>query len=98
MDREIMDLKNASSDRSALLPVLRTVAIVTAALLAVGVVPEFETAAEADIPDVHSHAGAIQAGIPGAKRMVIPDAGHLVYLERPKAFNEEVQRFLRGDG
>ena len=51
------------------------------------------TAAE-DIPDVHAHAGAIQAGIAGAKRVVIPDAGHLVYLERPKSFNDIVLEFL----
>ena len=49
---------------------------------------------EADIPDVHAHAGAIQAGIPKAKRMVLPGTGHLPYLERPDAFNAPVLRFL----
>jgi 3-oxoadipate enol-lactonase len=49
---------------------------------------------EADIPDVHAHAGAIQAGIPKAKRMVLSGTGHLPYLERPDAFNAPVLRFL----
>jgi len=50
---------------------------------------------EHDIPDVHAHAGAIDAGIPGARRVVISDAGHLVPLEQPEAFNAEVRAFLR---
>jgi len=37
---------------------------------------------DADIPDVHAHAGAIEAGIAGSKRVRITDAGHLMYLER----------------
>jgi pimeloyl-ACP methyl ester carboxylesterase len=47
-----------------------------------------------DIPDVHAHVGAIEAGIRGARRVVIPGAGHLVYLEQPDAFNHEVAEFL----
>jgi pimeloyl-ACP methyl ester carboxylesterase len=47
-----------------------------------------------DIPDVHAHVGAIEAGIRGARRVVIPGAGHLVYLEQPAAFNHEVSEFL----
>lgn len=60
-------------------------------------VPVLLVTASEDIPDVHAHAGAIQAGIAGAKRIVIPDAGHLVYLERPEAFNEIVLGFLSED-
>jgi pimeloyl-ACP methyl ester carboxylesterase/dienelactone hydrolase len=48
-----------------------------------------------DIPDVHAHVGAIAAGIPGARRVVVERAGHLVHLERPEAFNESVLSFLR---
>ncbi|HEV7500942.1 MAG TPA: alpha/beta hydrolase [Vicinamibacteria bacterium] len=47
-----------------------------------------------DIPDVHAHAGAIQAGIAGARRVVVPDAGHLVHMERPEEFNRLVLDFL----
>jgi pimeloyl-ACP methyl ester carboxylesterase len=49
-----------------------------------------------DIPDVHAHAGAIQAGIPGARRVVIRSAGHLVHMERPEEFNRLVLEFLGG--
>jgi 3-oxoadipate enol-lactonase len=59
-------------------------------------VPTLIVAGDADIPDVHAHIGAIQAGIAGAKRVVIPKAGHLVYLERPDEFNQVVLGFLAG--
>ncbi|MGQ0733932.1 MAG: alpha/beta fold hydrolase [Acidobacteriota bacterium] len=49
---------------------------------------------EADIPDVHTHVGAIQAGVSGATRVVLPGAGHL-NLEVPALFNAEVLKFLR---
>lgn len=49
---------------------------------------------ESDIPDVHSHMGAIQAGIAGARRVVLPHAGHLPHLEVPQLFNAEVRKFL----
>ena len=57
-------------------------------------VPTLIVGAEADIPDVHAHAGAIQAGIAGAKRVVISRAGHLVYLEQPEEFNRVALDFL----
>jgi 3-oxoadipate enol-lactonase len=47
-----------------------------------------------DIADVHAHAGAIEAGIPGSQRAVIANAGHLPYFEQPEAFNEVVGQFL----
>ncbi|HXI04511.1 MAG TPA: alpha/beta fold hydrolase [Candidatus Saccharimonadales bacterium] len=57
-------------------------------------VPVLVMAGEEDIPDVHAHAGAIAAGIPGAARVVVRGAGHLVPLEKPDAFDEEVLRFM----
>lgn len=57
-------------------------------------VPTLIVTAEHDIPDVHAHAGAIEAGIPGSRRIVLDDAGHLVYIEQPIAFNEAVREFL----
>lgn len=57
-------------------------------------VPTLLVTAEADIPDVHAHAGAIEAGIPDATRVVLHQAGHLVYLEQPEAFNRVVLDFL----
>ena len=52
---------------------------------------------DADIPDVHAHAGAIEAGIPGSKRVVISDAGHLMYLEKPAEFSREVISFIESN-
>jgi pimeloyl-ACP methyl ester carboxylesterase len=57
-------------------------------------VPTLIVVGEADIPDVHAHAGVFETGIEGAKRVVLPDAGHLVHLEVPAAFNELVLDFL----
>ncbi|HEY9421174.1 MAG TPA: alpha/beta fold hydrolase, partial [Thermoanaerobaculia bacterium] len=48
-----------------------------------------------DIPDVHAHAGAIEAGIAGARRVVIAKAGHLAHMEKPEEFNETVLTFLQ---
>jgi len=56
--------------------------------------PTLVLVGEADIPDVHAHCGAIQAGVPGAKRVVLEKAGHLPYLERPDDFNRLVAEFL----
>ncbi len=50
---------------------------------------------DADIPDVHAHAGAIELGIPDALRIVVKDAGHLMYLEKPAEFFQLVQSFVR---
>jgi 3-oxoadipate enol-lactonase len=47
---------------------------------------------DADIPDVHAHAGAIEAGIPRARRIVLNDVGHLMYIEKPA----EVSRVIIG--
>jgi len=49
---------------------------------------------DADIPDVHAHAGAIEAGIPGSKRVIILDTGHLMYLEKPEEFSRAVIGFI----
>jgi len=47
-----------------------------------------------DIPDVHAHGGAIQAGIVGARRVVVRNAGHLVHMEQPEEFNRLALEFL----
>lgn len=57
-------------------------------------VPALVLVGEHDIPDVHAHAGAIEAGIPAAKREIIYKAGHLIPLEQPEAFNAAVMNFL----
>jgi pimeloyl-ACP methyl ester carboxylesterase len=52
---------------------------------------------DADIPDVHAHAGAIEAGIGGSRRMIISDAGHLMYLEKPEDFSRVVILFIESN-
>ncbi|MFZ0504455.1 MAG: alpha/beta hydrolase [Chthoniobacterales bacterium] len=47
-----------------------------------------------DIPDVHAHAGAIEAGIPSARRVVMDGVGHLLYLEKPAEFARLAINFL----
>ncbi len=57
-------------------------------------VPTLLVVGESDIPDVHAHIGAIQAGIAGSKRVVLNHSGHLPQVEVPDAFNEVVIGFL----
>lgn len=59
-------------------------------------IPTLLIAGEADIPDVHAHIGAIQAGIAKSKRIVMPGVGHLPYFEKPEDFNRVVLEFLTG--
>jgi 3-oxoadipate enol-lactonase len=53
-------------------------------------VPTLLLVGDADIPDVHAHAGAIEAGIPRARRVVVSDTGHLMYLESPRSSAESL--------
>jgi acetyl esterase/lipase len=61
-------------------------------------IPTLIIVGESDMPDVHAHCGAIQAGIPSAQRIVVPGAGHFVHLERPLEFNQLVTRFSASSG
>jgi 3-oxoadipate enol-lactonase len=61
-------------------------------------VPTLLLVGDADIPDVHAHAGAIEAGIPRARRVVVKDAGHLMYLEKPAEFSRLVISFIEQHG
>ena len=57
-------------------------------------VPTLLVTGDADIPDVHAHAGAIEAGIPNARRVVLEGVGHLPYLEKPAEFSKVVIGFI----
>ena len=61
-------------------------------------VPTLILVGDVDIPDVHAHAGAIEAGIPGSKRVIIPETGHLMYLEKPEEFSRTVITFIDSNG
>jgi len=58
-------------------------------------VPTLLLTGEADIPDVHAHAGAIEAGISNARRIVIEGVGHIMYLEKPQEFARLVISFIK---
>lgn len=49
---------------------------------------------DADIADVHAHAGAIEAGIANSRRVVVQGVGHIMYLEKPAQFSRMVIDFL----
>jgi 3-oxoadipate enol-lactonase len=57
-------------------------------------VPALILVGEYDIPDVHAHAGVINAGIANSKREIIPRSGHLIPIEQPALFNETITAFL----
>lgn len=57
-------------------------------------VPTLLIVGESDIPDVHAHVGAIQAGIAGSKRVVLTHSGHLAHIEVPQEFNNLALSFL----
>jgi pimeloyl-ACP methyl ester carboxylesterase len=58
-------------------------------------VPTVILVGESDIPDVHAHAGVLEAGIHGARRKIVRGIGHLVQLEQPTAITREVLLLLR---
>lgn len=60
-------------------------------------VPTLILTGDADIPDVHAHAGAIEAGIRGSRRVVVTGAGHLMYLEQPEEFTRMVTAFVESN-
>jgi 3-oxoadipate enol-lactonase len=51
-----------------------------------------------DIADNQAVAGALVMAISGAERVVVPDTGHLMYLEKPEAFSSLVSGFLKAHG
>jgi pimeloyl-ACP methyl ester carboxylesterase len=50
---------------------------------------------ERDLPDFHAIADTLAAAIPGAKRTVVPGAGHMCNMEAPATFNDHLAAFLR---
>jgi 3-oxoadipate enol-lactonase len=59
--------------------------------------PTLIVTGEVDIPDVHAHAGALEALIPRARRVIAPNSGHFLYLERPEAFADLVTTFVEAE-
>lgn len=49
---------------------------------------------EQDLPDFHTIAKVLVEGIPGAKQVVIPAAGHMLPMEQPEATAQAILSFL----
>lgn len=49
---------------------------------------------DADVPDMLEIAERLERGIPGARRTIVPDAGHALPLERPEELNALILGFL----
>jgi len=47
-----------------------------------------------DVADIHQIVGLLAIRIPGARLTIVPDAGHMVNLESPDAFNRAALGFL----
>lgn len=65
-----------------------------AALDIVGRVPTVVVTADRDKLISPRLAGELAAGIPGADLILVPDAGHLVFMERPEIVNETIIALL----
>jgi pimeloyl-ACP methyl ester carboxylesterase len=57
-------------------------------------IPALILVGEFDMPDVHAHAGAMNAGIFNSKRIIISNSGHLIPMEQPALFNKAVSDFM----
>ncbi|HEY3638869.1 MAG TPA: alpha/beta hydrolase, partial [Rhizomicrobium sp.] len=63
-------------------------------LLATITAPTLILVGEYDIADNHAQAGAAEALMPNAKRIVVTDAGHMLYMEHPDVFAGLVAQFV----
>lgn len=59
-------------------------------------VPTLVVAGDQDIPDMLAMADLLARRIAGAKKVVIPGAGHLLSMEQPDRFNQILLEFLQG--
>ncbi|HTR29671.1 MAG TPA: alpha/beta hydrolase [Puia sp.] len=61
-------------------------------------VPALVVSGEYDIPDFLEIADRLAADIPAARRLVAPEAGHMVNMEAPEFINGAILEFLSGCG
>ena len=57
-------------------------------------VPTLILDGEFDMPDVQAFGGAIQAGIPGARREIVKDSAHLIPVEQPEYLSNRITSFI----
>ncbi len=60
--------------------------------------PTLVVTGEHDLPDFQYIAEILAAGIPGARRVVMPGCGHIPPMEEPEAFNRLLLSFLGEHG
>jgi pimeloyl-ACP methyl ester carboxylesterase len=58
-------------------------------------IPTLLVLGERDVPQIKATIETLEKGIGGSQKLVIKGAGHLVNMERPGEFNQEVLAFLR---
>ena len=56
--------------------------------------PTLVVVGDEDVEDFLAMAAAVAAGIPGARKVVIEGAAHVVALEKPQEFNGALLAFL----
>ncbi len=57
--------------------------------------PALVIVGESDIPDFRLTADLLAENLPNARKLVLPDCGHVPPLEQPQAFNDALIAFLR---
>ncbi len=67
-------------------PAIQRLAAITA--------PTLVVLGERDTPDFHAIASTLEHGIAGAKKVMIPGAGHIANVEAPETFNEILLGFV----
>ena len=56
--------------------------------------PTLVVVGDRDVPDFLGMAERLATSIRGARKVVVPGAGHMVNMERPEEFNRAVLEFL----
>ncbi len=60
--------------------------------------PTLVIVGEEDLDDFHEIASVLEERIPGAKKEMLPAAGHMSNMENPEAFNQILREFLNSNG
>ena len=60
-------------------------------------VPTLVVRGDRDVPTITKVVETLEKNIPGAKKVIISGAGHMVNIEKPAEFNKAVLEFLKGN-
>ena len=58
-------------------------------------IPTLVMVGDEDVEDMKQIADVLAEGIPGARKVTLPDTAHMIPLERPQEFNRILQDFLQ---